>query len=311
MKSAEKYLTIEDLENIPPLGTNYALNSSEVSSAVVSDIISNISPSSINKYYDLNSGEFIRQSKKVLLNGDESENLNIVFFKGIRDSLTYLIKSLRISLVIFPRNSYPGNLQVCKYAGVDYKTYDGAKDLEILMEIYDSNETIIIWEDPGNPEHRGNLSFEKIKKSKIFIDCAYRFPSMRKKENIELSRFFKERVYLAFGFSKSTSIPGSSLSFLLSSEEINNDLYPIKWNIFQASVAATIIRDDIINSLYEETYLKSLKIYAELESYYLSRGLKVYSTLNPCFITIDNKNISTQDLVKLYKEKDIARVSIK
>ena len=311
MKPSKEYLSIKDLENIPPLETNYALNSVEISHDVVLDIISDISPSSVNKYYDLNSKTFIEQAKNVLLDDESLNHLNIFFFKGIRESLAYLIKNLGISLVVFPRTSYPGNWQVCQYLDVGYIIYDNAEHLEFLLEKYDSSETIIVWEDPGNPEYRGNISLNKIKKSKVFIDCAYRFPSMKKEENLELRKYIKENFYIAFGFSKSVSLPGSSLSFIISYEKINNNCYPIKWNVFQASVAANVIRGDVIDKIYEEVYLKSIEIYREKEIYYSSQNIEIYSTLNPCFITIPESKKPSHGQIKMFNGRGLARLSLK
>lgn len=311
MKISKEYLSIDDLENVPPPETNYALNNVKINDGLVLDIISEISSSSVNKYYDLNSKKFIEQARKVLLHEDLADGLNIFFFKGIRDSLAYLIKNLGISLVFFPKTSYPGNRQVCNYLDIGYITYDDVEHLEFLMEKYDSSKTIIVWEDPGNPEYRGNLDPDKIKKSKVFIDCAYRFPSMRKEENLNLRKFIRDNFYIAFGFSKSISMPGASISFIVSYEEIDNDCYPIKWNVFQASVAARIIRDDVIDKIYDETYSKSLNIYKEKECHYLERNIEVLSTLNPCFITIPESKKPLHGQMKIFKGKGIARVSLR
>lgn len=301
--------TIDSLSIKPPSGVDFALNPLQVPETFLFKVKENISLDSINEYYNINTDWFINET---LRNIARSEDINFLFFRGIRDSLVFLIKNLKIKLVIFPESSYPGNIQVCKYLNVNFMTYKDSSHLRLLSATHDSLETLIIWEDPGNPEHRGVLDPVSIKKSYVFIDCAYRFPSLNIKENSCLNAYLRDRFYLAFGFSKSTAIPSASLSFLVSKMSFNTDMYPVKWDIFQASVAKTLFADNMLGLLYDEVYKKCLDLYKEKELYLLGKKISIYSRINPCFITVDAmRGLPVEKEGKSYPNLGLQRIPLK
>lgn len=306
MKS-KKFPSIKDLEILPPAGVDYALNSLSVNQKILSDILHQISPYSLNKYYDLNSDDFTEQALSVFTKRDD---INLCFFKGIRDSLASLIIELDINLVMFPENSYPGNRQVCKFTGVNYLTYEDSSQLDEILRIYDSSRTLVVWEDPGNPIDRGKFNFNSIIKSHVLVDCAYRFPTLDVEENTDLLKYLRKSFYIAFGLSKSVSLPGSSLSILIGLGSISKNTYPIKWDIFQASVATTFFNQQTIDTIYRDVYKKSLIKYRAKENIFILQNIPVLSNCNPCFITIPVEYCSGNTGKKNYPKERLVRLTL-
>lgn len=300
-------MPINNFELFPPKGVDFALNPQKSSKTFTSSIARSINPESLNLYYDLKVNSESNAIKTTILG---TLDANLEFFKGIRDSLVSILIENSISLVIFPDNSYPGNYQVCTYLGIRYFTYRSFKDLKSLLIKYDSNSTLVIWEDPGNPRHRGSFTPDVIKKSYVFIDCAYRFPSLTYAENKVLQSYLEDKIFLAFSLSKTLPFPASSISFIVSKHKISPSSYPIKWNLLQAELVKKLFTEETLNHFYKNIYLKGLTLYRLKEADFLKKGVSVVSEENPCFITIGSEVPSRNSGGKLYPEEKILRLPL-